>query len=109
MHAVRAMPSKNRFWCKIVKTKTEVLIAICDEDLVGRKIKVENDFYIHIKEDFYKERMIDESEALELMNKATILNIFGKKIVEIAAKNGIISMENVIYFNGIPHAQFVKI
>jgi len=103
------MQSKNEFWCKVVKTKTEILVAICDKNLVGEKIKVEKDFFIEIKENFYKERIINEEEAIKIMEQATILNIFGEKIVNLAIKMGLVSKENVIYFDGVPHAQFIKI
>lgn len=43
------------------------------------------------------------------MKRATIGNLMGKEIVELANQNGFIIMENVIFINGIPHAQFVKI
>lgn len=103
------MEPKGEFWCKIVKTKTEILIAVCDKELLGKKIKIDDDFFIKIKEEFYKERMIDEREAIDLMKKATIGNIFGERIVKLAEKIGLVSKENVIFFDGVPHAQFIKI
>ncbi|MFH7880616.1 MAG: DUF424 family protein [Candidatus Aenigmatarchaeota archaeon] len=103
------MQLKNKFWCKVVVTKTDFLVAICDKKLLGKKIKIDKDFSIRINERFYKERLIGEEEAKELMSKATILNLFGEEIVKLAADIGIISMENVIYFDGVPHAQYIKI
>lgn len=109
MLVVRDMPLKNEFWCKVNKTKTDFIVAICDKELLGKKIKVDKDFSIHIAEIFYKERLISDVEAKELMSKATILNLFGEKIVKLAVEIGIISLDNVIYFDGVPHAQYIKI
>jgi hypothetical protein len=101
--------SSNKFWGKVIKTKFEILVAICDEELVGKEIEIERDFRVIVNERFYKERLIDEKEALELMEKATIGNLIGKRIIEVAIRENIISPESVILIGGIPHAQFIKI
>jgi len=101
--------SSNKFWSKVIKTKFEILVAICDEELVGKEIEIEKDFRVIVNERFYKERLIDEREAVELMEKATIGNLIGKRIIEVAIRENIISPESVILIGGIPHAQFIKI
>ncbi len=95
------------FWAKLHKTKYEILIAICDEKLLEKELKLKN-VKIKVSKSFYCEALIDESVAAKLMEKATIGNLIGKEIVDIAAKNGFITKENVIFIDGIPHAQFVK-
>lgn len=109
MPVVPDMQLKNEFWCKIIKTKFDLLVAICDKDLLGKVLEVEKGFKIEISERFYKERIIDEKEAIDAMKKATIGNLFGEKIVKIAIENKIISSESVIYIDGVPHAQFIKV
>jgi hypothetical protein len=101
--------SSNKFWSKVIKTKFEILVAICDEELVGKEIEIEKDFRVMVNERFYKGRLIDEREAVELMEKATIGNLIGKRIIEVAIRENIISPESVILIGGIPHAQFIKI
>lgn len=101
--------SSNKFWSKVIKTKFEILVAICDEELVGKEIEIEKDFRVIVNERFYKERLIDEREAVELMEKATIGNLIGKRIIEVAIRENIISPESVILIGGVPHAQFIKI
>jgi hypothetical protein len=64
---------------------------------------------IEISEKFYGGKLIDEEKAIKLLNKATIGNLMGKNIVELASKNGFIVKENVILIDGVPHAQFVKL
>ncbi len=108
MLVVRGM-SQNRFWCKVIRTKFEVLVAICDEDIVGKEIEIEKGFKIVASERFYKEKLIDELEALKLMEEATVGNLLGEKIVKFAIEKNIISPESVILIGEIPHAQFVKI
>jgi hypothetical protein len=100
--------SKALFWCKVFKTRYDIVVALCDEELLGKQIKVKK-LKIKISEDFYGGKLVEEKIALALLKKATIGNLFGKKIVELAQKNGFIAKENVISFNEIPHAQFVKL
>jgi hypothetical protein len=102
------MPS-NKFWSKLIRTKFETLVAICDEELVGREVKIERNFSIIVNERFYKEKLIDETEALKLMEEATVGNLLGERIVKLAIEKNIISPEGVILIGGIPHAQFIKI
>jgi len=93
---------QNRFWSKVVKTKFDILVAICDENVLGKEIEIEKGFKVVASERFYK-------EALSLMEKATIGNLLGENIVKLAIEKNIISSESVILIGGIPHAQFVKI
>jgi uncharacterized protein len=96
------------FWGKIFQTKYEIVAALCDENLLEKTIERKG-VKIKISKHFYGGKLIDEERAVKVMNEATIGNIIGKEIVEVAKKNGFISRENVILIDGIPHAQFVKI
>jgi len=100
---------KKIFWSKTFDVKTDFLVAICDKELLGKKIKTNDGFEIEIKKRFYGESLISTKEAIKLMEKATIANFFGKKIVLLALKKGFITKENIILIGGIPHAQFVKL
>jgi len=89
-------------------TKYEIVVAICDENLIEKEINSEK-FKIKISKKFYGGKLVDKTMALKLMKRATIGNLIGKKIVSLAQKNGFIVKKNVIHIDGIPHAQFVKI
>lgn len=95
------------FWSKVYPTKYDLVVAICDEELLDKKIgkKLE----IKISKGFYGGKLINEEVAIKLMKKATIGNLIGKRIVELAEKNGFIIKDNIIIIDGVPHAQFVKI
>lgn len=97
----------NQFWIKIFNTKYDLVVAICDRELIGKKVG--NRPKIKISKNFYGGKLIDEQFALKAMQRATIGNLMGKRIVAIAEKSGFISRENIIFIDGIPHAQFVKI
>lgn len=98
------------FWCKIFTTKQDIVAAICDENLLDREIKMKKpEIKVKISKEFYGERLIDEHFALEVMRRATIGNLMGKEIINLADKNGFIVKKNIILIDDIPHAQFVKI
>ncbi len=94
------------FWCKIFQTKYDLVVAICDQELLDKQIG--QNPVIKVSRNFYGERIIDEDTAVKLMKKATIGNLIGKRIIDLAEKNGFIIRKNIILINDIPHAQFVK-
>lgn len=96
------------FWSKVFKTEREILAAICDEELLGKTL-THGKISVKISKDFYGGSLVDETEAKEMMKKATSGNLFGKNIVNLAEKAGFIMKKSVIFIDGIPHAQFVRI
>ncbi len=97
------------FWGKVFYTKYDIVVAICDENLIDREIRTKDKLKVKISKSFYGGQLINEAQAVKLMRRATIGNLIGKRIVELAEKNGFIEKENIILINGIPHAQFVKL
>ena len=98
------------FWCNIFHDKKDLVVVVCDEELLGKKLKFkEKGITIEVSEKFYGGKLVDESVVLKLLQKATIANLMGKKIVELASKNGFIAEENIILIDGVPHAQFIKL
>ncbi|MEM5829807.1 MAG: DUF424 family protein [Candidatus Aenigmatarchaeota archaeon] len=98
------------FWCNIFKDKRDVVVVMCDRELLGKKLKMKDKkITINVSEKFYGGSLVNEDDALKLLSKATIGNLMGKRIVELACKNGFIVKENVILIDGVPHAQFIKI
>ena len=93
-----------RYYIKIHKKREDAITAICDEEIIGKRFD-EGDIQLEVSERFYKERKINDNEAVSAMEEATILNITGKSIVKLAIENKIIKKENIIYIEGIPHAE----
>ena len=96
------------FWTKIFRAKQDIVVAICDQNLLEKEL-IHQTNKIKISKDFYGGKLISEHVAIRLLEKATIANLFGKEIVDIAERNGFIIKENSILIDGVPHAQFVKI
>lgn len=91
-------------WIKIQKieqeTHSEVILGICDENLLGFE---EGDF--KISEYFFKGELVEIEEGLKKIKSATIINLFGESVTSEAIKHGYIEESNVGKVNEIPHAQ----
>ena len=97
------------FWGRFFLAKRDVVLAMCDDDLLDRKIG-DGKLQIKVSKQFYGEKLIEsEADAVKYLGKCSIGNIVGKRIVALAEKNGFITKENVISIGGVPHAQFVKL
>ncbi len=91
---------------RVVRTRGETLVIVCDRELLGktfrhRKMKLE------VKESFYRGREASIEECMRALEDATIANLVGS-IVEHAIKAGLIDRRCVFRFQGVPHAQLVK-
>lgn len=92
---------------KTVRTQGEILVVICDEELLGKKFK-NGEFRLEVKESFYKGEKASLEDCLAALRSATIGNLVGS-IVEHAVKAGIIEPGNVLHFKKVPHAQLVRL
>ena len=97
-----------KFWMKIHRFKDEKIVGICDENLVGKKLMF-NDIEIVINEKFYKGELVDSEKVKKEISDATIINAFGENSISLLKETGFISENNILYVEGVPHAQFAKI
>ncbi|RLI96174.1 MAG: DUF424 domain-containing protein [Candidatus Altiarchaeales archaeon] len=95
-------------YTKIYKEEGKILIAACDEDIIGKKFS-EGELLLHVREDFYKGERMDLDKLEDLLGNANIANLTGNKVVERAIDAGFVDEKNVIIIQGIKHAQIVEI
>ncbi|MBO8179198.1 MAG: DUF424 domain-containing protein [Archaeoglobus sp.] len=93
---------------RVYRVKGEVLVAVCDSDIVGRTFR-EGELKLEVKESFYGEEEVGEEEVKRALRNATIANITGSKAVSLAVRIGIIDKNRILYIEGCPHAQMVVI
>ncbi len=96
------------FRMRIYRVKGEVLVAVCDSDIVGKTFR-EGELKLEVKESFYGEEEVGEEEVKRALRNATIANITGSKAVKLAIRIGIIDKNRILYIEGCPHAQMVVI
>jgi hypothetical protein len=85
-----------------------IMAAVCDMELVGKSFRG-GDLYLKITESFYKGKEATEREVVGSLKHATIANLVGKRAIKCALDNNFIEEANVIFVDGVPHAQVVKL
>jgi len=94
-------------YVKIVRQGANVMIAVCDTEILGRTLRDRNRVF-EIRECFYKGQRMTVEEAIELVKRSTAANLVGKNTVGCAKAQGIIHPEAVLQILDVPHALIVK-
>lgn len=95
-------------YVNLKKVGRNVLLAICDCDLLGRTLRQGN-IVFHVKDEFYKGGRVGLDEAVSMIANSTIVNMVGRNCVEKAIQKGYVHPEAVLNIEGVPHAQIVKL
>ncbi len=95
-------------YMKKYDTEGQLIVAVCDNDIIGKKFK-EGELVLKLDEGFYKGDDVWDEEVKAALSDATIANIAGEKSIACAVECGCIDPDNIIFIQGIPHAQMVKI
>jgi hypothetical protein len=92
---------------KVHRRGGDVLIAACDSDLIGRKLK-EGELRLEVSDEFYGGDRGDQEMLLNRLAMATMANLVGENACRIAAEHDYIDRECVMTIEGVPHAQMVR-
>ena len=95
-------------YVNLKKVGRNVLLAICDCEVLGRTLR-EGKIVFHVKDEFYNGGKVSVEEAVGMIENSTIVNLVGKNCVEKAIAKGYVHPEAVLCIEGVPHAQIVKI
>lgn len=90
----------------IHRVRAEVVVAACDEELIGQKLPVGNaGRTVTISAHFYGERRVSEEELIWALQKATVANLLGSRVLRIARDRGFVDDEGTGSLGGVPHAE----
>ena len=95
-------------YLKIYKNGGHVLVAACDKELLGKKLKHGNTL-VEISRAFYEGEDVSEEELQKALQGATTANLFGEKTIKCAVKCGFIDPDSVIMIDYVPHGQIFRI
>jgi hypothetical protein len=95
-------------YIKVYRVQGEVLLAACDEELMGKTFR-EGELKLEVKERFYKGELVEEDRLESLLEEATIANLTGERCVSKAIELGYVNPERVLRIDGVPHAQVAKL
>jgi len=96
------------FYLKVHDLPGEVLVAVCDKDLLGKRL-CDGDLKLEVSDRFYGGDLVDEGAVFSALEKASIANIIGNVIVGKALERSLISCLGVIEVGGVKHAQIVSL
>ncbi|MFP4000487.1 MAG: DUF424 domain-containing protein [Thermoplasmata archaeon] len=87
---------------------SDVLLAACDEDILGRTLENE-EVQLKVKESFYGGKKISTERLKRKLETCTIANLVGKNTVEAAIEKGFGDENDVMDIEGVPHLQVVRL
>ncbi|KYC44796.1 MAG: hypothetical protein APG12_00996 [Candidatus Methanofastidiosum methylothiophilum] len=98
------------FYYAVYFQANELVVAVCDEDILEKTFFCnEKEIKIDVKKAFYGKNKGQKDEILAQMKNATILNLVGKDIIELALEEGLISKEYILLIGDTVHAQGARI
>lgn len=86
----------------------ETMIAVCDCDVIGKKV-CEGRLVLDVSREFYEGERMTVEAAVDVLKTATVANFVGKNAVRCGIEAGLVHEDAVISIGGVPHAQFVQI
>jgi uncharacterized protein len=101
-----AMAGGDGFVMRVHRVRAEFVVAACDAELLGRELPVgEHGRTVTISSHFYGERQVSREELLWALERATIANLLGEKVLRIAEEGGYVEPGSSGTLGGVPHAE----
>ena len=90
------------------QTDQGLLVTACDPDVMGETFE-DGDVSLTVTEDFYGGDPLDEDAVVDTLARASVANLVGKEVVDLAIEAGYVDEENVLEVDGTVHAQFLRL
>jgi len=98
---------KESMCLKTYRVGKEVLVAACDQDLMGRKF-AEGNLQLEVDSSFFGDQTACPSDLEAALREATMANFVGERTVKCAISLNYVDKENILLIEGIPCAQMVR-
>lgn len=91
---------------RVHRVRAEFVVAACDADLLGRDLPVgDGGRTVRVSGQFYGERRVSKEELLWALERATIANLLGERVLALAREGGFVGPEGTGFLGGVPHAE----
>ena len=90
-----------QFSVKITDYQKNIMLNICDVELLGKDI-IQEDLKMNISKNYYGQKLVDKEEAAILLKNSSIINMVGQNTVSLSIKLGIGSENGIKSISGIP-------
>jgi uncharacterized protein len=98
------------FVMRVHRVRTEFVVAACDAELVGRDLPVgDHGRTVKVTSHFYGERKVTREELLWALERATIANLLGARVLKLAEEAGHIAPGGAGSLGGVPHAEIIAL
>lgn len=98
---------ESSVFVKVWKIKDgEVVMAICDCAILGKRIQ-DGKLILDVSREFFGGEKMSKEAAIDIVKSATIANFVGETAVKCGLEAGLIHREAIVTIGGVPHAQFV--
>ncbi len=97
----------NSIAIKVYNHNGEILLAACDEELLGKTFE-EGELQLQVHVEFYDGFRIDDKDLIRQLGNSTIANLVGEHVIKCALDAGLISDDSIIRIQGIPHVQIFR-
>jgi len=85
-----------------------LFIAICDEDLIGKKFE-EDEKRLDLTSEYYIGKKMNKEQAWKIANLSYMTSFIGKEAVALGLEKGVVLKEKVITIQGIPTGQMLRL
>ncbi len=94
------------FVMRIHRVRAEFVVAACDAELVGQELPLEQGSgKVKITSHFYGERRVTKEELLWALERATVANLLGRRVLKVAQDGGHVDPRATTTLGGVPHAE----
>ncbi len=91
---------------RVHRVRAEFVVAACDVELLGRDLPVrEAGRTVRISAQFYGDRQVSREELVWALERATIANLLGERVLKVAEEGGFIAPGSAVSLGGVPHAE----
>ncbi|HXW66949.1 MAG TPA: DUF424 family protein [Thermoplasmata archaeon] len=95
---------------RVHRVRSEFVVAACDAELLGRDLPVgDAGRTVKVSGQFYGERVVSREEVLWALERATIANLLGPRVLKLAEEGGFVGPNGTGRLGGIPHAEIFAI
>jgi uncharacterized protein len=100
------VPEENGFVMRIHRVRAEFVVAACDAELVGQDLPVgDAGRTVKVSAQFYGERRVSREELLWALERATVANLLGERVLKLAEERGLVAPGGSGTLGGVPHAE----
>lgn len=100
----------NGIVMRVHRVRAEFVVAACDAELIGRDLPVGTHGHtVKVSAQFYGERQVSDEEVLWALQRATIANLLGERVLRLAREHGFVAPEGTGLLGGVPHAEIVSV